>query len=24
MEAIAQHLYAHYPEFAAVQENIRD
>ena len=24
MEAIAQHQYAHYPEFAAVQENIRD
>ena len=24
MEAIAQYLYAHYPEFAAVQENIRD
>lgn len=24
MEAIAQHLYAHYPEFAAVQENIRE
>ena len=24
MEAIAQHLYAHYPKFAAVQENIRD
>ena len=24
MEAIAAHLYAHYPAFAAVQENIRD
>lgn len=23
MEAIAQHLYAHYPEFNAVRENIR-
>ena len=23
MEAIAQHLYAHYPEFSAVRENIR-
>ena len=24
MEAIAAHLYARYPAFAAVQENIRD
>ena len=23
MEAIAKHLYAHYPEFNAVRENIR-
>ena len=23
MEAIADHLYAHYPEFNAVRENIR-